>query len=107
MFSELLEVGMVLSFGIAWPASIMKSLRTRTSRGKSLQFLLIVFFGYACGIGSKLVSDNLNYVVIFYIVNFVMVGFDTVLYFRNQKLDRLAENRAAARVQASPAKDQA
>ena len=94
MWSELLEVGMVLSFGIAWPASIMKSLRTRTARGKSIQFLLIVFFGYACGIGSKLVSDNLNYVIIFYIVNFVMVGFDTILYFANSKRDRLIDSKS-------------
>lgn len=85
---EILEVAMVVSFGAAWPTSIIKSLRARTAKGKSSFFLLIILFGYACGIGSKVAAGNLNYVVIFYIVNFVMVSIDVALCFYNQKLDR-------------------
>lgn len=88
---EILEVAMVLSFGAAWPTSIAKSLRARTAKGKSLFFLLIILFGYACGISSKFAAGNLNYVVLFYIINFVMVSIDVLIHFRNQKLDRLRD----------------
>jgi hypothetical protein len=91
---ELLEAAMIVSFGIAWPTAIAKSLQSRTAAGKSLFFLLIILAGYAFGIASKLVAGTLTYVFLFYIVNFVMVSFDTVLYFRNRGLDRA---RAAAK----------
>ena len=85
---EILEVAMVVSFGAAWPTSIVKSIHARTAKGKSIFFLSLLLFGYACGIGSKFASGVLNYVVIFYIINFVMVSIDIALFFRNQKLDR-------------------
>ncbi len=85
---ELLEAAMIVSFGIAWPTAIAKSLRSRTAKGKSLFFLLIILVGYTFGIASKLVAGTLTYVLIFYVINFIMVAFDTVLYFRNRKLDR-------------------
>lgn len=79
---------MLVSFGLAWPANIITSLRSRTARGRSLSFLLIVLVGYACGIGAKLAAGAINYVLFFYIINMLMVGFDTLLYFRNRKLDK-------------------
>ena len=85
---ELLEAAMIVSFGIAWPTAISKSLKSRTAKGKSLQFLLIILAGYAFGIASKLVAGALTYVFIFYVINFIMVSLDTALYFRNRKLDR-------------------
>lgn len=91
MLSELLEVAMVVSFGAAWPASIIKSYRSRTSRGKSLQFMLIILFGYLCGVGSKFATGQVNYVVFFYILNFVMVSVDVGFFFRNRRLDALAD----------------
>lgn len=89
MLSELLEVAMVLSFGAAWPASIVKSLRSRTAKGKSIAFLLIIAFGYLCGIGSKFATGRVSYVVLFYIINLAAVCIDTALYFRNRRLDRM------------------
>lgn len=86
--SEFLEAIMVISFGISWPISIIKSFTSRTAKGKSLFFLLMIFFGYGAGIASKLVSGKITYVFIFYVLNFVMVGIDTILYFRNRNLDR-------------------
>lgn len=87
MWSELLEVGMVVSFGAAWPTSILKSYRSRTAKGKSLFFLLIIAFGYLCGIGSKLVADKITYVLTFYVINFIAVSIDILLYLRNCRLD--------------------
>jgi hypothetical protein len=86
--SELLEAIMVISFGISWPVSIIKSLTSRTAKGKSQFFMFMILFGYGAGIASKLVSGKITYVFIFYVLNFIMVGIDTVLYFRNRKLDR-------------------
>ena len=91
--SEFLEACMVVSFGISWPMNIIKSLRTRSAKGKSLPFLLFIFAGYICGIASKLISGNITYVFVFYVLNLLMVGTDIVLYFRSRRLDA---QRAAA-----------
>ena len=65
--SEFLEACMVVSFGISWPMNIIKSVRTRSAKGKSLPFLLFIFAGYICGIASKLISGNITYVFVFYV----------------------------------------
>lgn len=89
--SELFEALMVISFGISWPMSIIKSYTSRTTKGKSLFFLAMILFGYGCGIASKLVSGKLTYVFIFYVLNFVMVAIDILLYFRNKQIDLSCE----------------
>ena len=88
---QILEALMVISFGISWPMSIMKSLRARSAKGKSLPFLLMIEFGYVCGIAGKIAGNNITYVFIFYVLNFCMVGTDILLYFRNRRLDKAAE----------------
>jgi hypothetical protein len=85
--AEVLEVLMVVSFGLSWPLSIAKSYRTRTTKGKSIFFLYCIWLGYAAGIASKFVAGNLNYVIFFYVLNFFMVLVDIVLYYRNRRLD--------------------
>jgi hypothetical protein len=85
--AELFEVLMVVSFGISWPLSILKSYRAKTTQGKSLFFLLMILAGYAFGITSKFLSGKITYVLFFYCLNFVMVATDIGLYFRNLKLD--------------------
>ena len=91
--SEFLEACMVVAFGISWPMNITKAARTRSAKGKSLPFLLFIFAGYICGIASKLISGNITYVFVFYVLNLLMVGTDIILYFRNRRLDA---QRAAA-----------
>ena len=54
--SELLEIFMVVSFGLSWPLNVIKSYKARTTKGKSLPFLILIFFGYICGIASKLLA---------------------------------------------------
>ena len=88
--SQLFETFMVICFGISWPLSILKSLKSRTAKGKSLIFMVFVFIGYLFGISSKFLSGNLTYVVFFYILNLLMVGMDIALYFRNSNLDKKA-----------------
>ena len=97
--SEILEIIMVLSFGASWPFNVMKSYKARTTKGKSLLFLLLIFFGYIAGICSKLTNEAYMaafaskwYVLVFYCINFVMVGADLIIYVRNYKLDKAAQN---------------
>ena len=52
--AEILETLMIISFGISWPLNILKSYRSRTTKGKSLPFTLFILFGYICGIISKI-----------------------------------------------------
>ena len=85
--SELFEAGMLITFGVSWPVSIYKSMKSRTAKGKSLIFLFCVFIGYICGIISKFTAPRLTYVVIFYCTNLIMVGIDIVLSLRNRRLD--------------------
>ena len=93
--SEILEIVMILSFGASWPMNVVKSYRARTTKGKSLAFLLLIFFGYIAGIASKLINEAYMsqfsskwYVLIFYCLNLIMVGIDLCLYVRNKKFDK-------------------
>ena len=100
--AEFLEVVMVVSFGASWPLNVMKSYKARTTKGKSLPFLCLIFFGYIAGIASKLLNEAYMasiaskwYVLFFYVLNLIMVGMDLCLYIRNYKLDKEAENENA------------
>ena len=93
--SEILEIIMIVSFGFSWPANVIKSFKARTTKGKSIMFLCLIFFGYIAGILSKLTNPAYMdaiaekwYVLFFYVLNFIMVGADLVLYFRNKALDK-------------------
>ena len=82
---------MVTCFFLSWPISIRKSWVSRTAKGKSVVFEFFLLAGYVFGVVSKLVAGNISYVMIFYIINFCAISIDVALYFRNRKLDRLAE----------------
>lgn len=95
--SEILEIIMIVSFGMSWPMNVIKSYRARTTKGKSLAFLCFIFFGYIAGITGKFLNEAYMaefatkwYVLIFYILNLMMVGADLVLYARNKRLDKIA-----------------
>ena len=97
--AEILEIIMIVSFGFSWPMNVIKSYKARTTKGKSLAFLLLIFFGYIAGIMSKLVNpvymaeiSKKWYVLFFYMLNFVMVGADLCLYMRNLKFDKKRDN---------------
>ena len=44
--AELLEAAMIISFGISWPLSIIRSYRSRSTKGKSIFFSCFIQFGY-------------------------------------------------------------
>lgn len=89
---QLCEIGMLVAFGFSWPFNIAKSIRSRTAKGKSLLFELVVIFGYLVGLTGKIITYNrtgvLAYSVWFYIADIVMVLIDVCLYIRNTRLDK-------------------
>ena len=94
--AEILEIIMIVSFGASWPMNVVKSYKARTTKGKSLAFLCLIWLGYIAGIASKLVNDAYMasigekwYVLFFYILNFIMVSADMVIYARNYRLDKI------------------
>lgn len=88
MHFSLYEALMLICFGAAWPFSILKSWRARTSKGKSIFFLLVVLVGYAAGIMNKVtLGQHRDPVLGLYLLNILMVSIDVALYFRNRRLD--------------------
>lgn len=96
--APILEAIMIISFGCSWPLNILKSLQTRSTKGKSLPFLLLIDFGYVAGIvGKLLVCDQLGFkwwVFAFYVLNFVMVSIDLCLYFKHLRAEKKAAKQA-------------
>ena len=93
--AQLCEVIMLICFGLSWPANIGKSLRSRTAKGKSILFQLMIMTGYCVGLAGKFLGGNINYVVFFYVADILMVATDLALTLRNRKLDREREEICA------------
>ena len=96
--SELFEIIMILAFGASWPMNVVKSYKARSAKGKSISFLILIFAGYVAGIASKFMNEAYMasfaqkwYVLVFYFINIFMVSADILLYIRNKKLDKIAE----------------
>ncbi len=85
--AELLEAIMLLCFGISWPLNAYKNYKAATAAGTSWQFIALITLGYFAGIAAKLVSGNINWVLIVYLINLVFLGFNWGVYFRNRRLD--------------------
>lgn len=85
---DVFEVLMLLGFAAAWPFNIARAWRARTAVGTSLPFMLVIEFAYLCGIVSKVVSDEVNYVLAFYVLDFCLVATAVAIYMRNRRLDR-------------------
>lgn len=81
------ELLMIVCFGISWPFNVAKSIRTRSTKGKSLVFLVAIFIGYIFGIINKLLT-NPNYVLYAYAFNLLFVGLDLMLYLVNYRAER-------------------
>ena len=88
----LCETIMLITFGCSWPFNIAKSIKSRTTLGKSLFFEIIIVIGYMFGIAAKLIIYNrtgvLQYSFWFYIMDIMLVTVDICLYFRNYKIDK-------------------
>lgn len=85
---SILETVMLVCFGFSWPLNVMKSYKAKTAKGTSLPFILLIVAGYIAGITAKVITDQINYVLIAYIVNLAIVSLNIVIYFRNVSFDK-------------------
>ena len=83
---SIFEAGMLICFGLAWPANIYKSIKSRSTKGKSVTFLMIVILGYIFGIIHKILYSR-DIVLILYFINVLMVLVDLALYYWNKKYE--------------------
>ena len=85
---SILETLMLVCFGFSWPLNVMKAFKAKTAKGTSLPFILLIVAGYIAGITAKVITDQINYVLIAYIVNLAIVSLNIAIYFRNVSLDK-------------------
>ena len=102
LLAEILEIAMLVCFGCSWPISVYKSIKIRTSVGKSAVCNILLIVGYVAGIVSKFLkmepfmianaADGLKkgifiFALIMYFVNLAMITANLVLYYMNKNLD--------------------
>ena len=93
MIAKILEVTMLVLFGISWPFNLVKSIRSKTTKSKSLLFLILIDLGYVAGIMSKFFSETFVWstdwwVFMIYVINFSFVTADLIMYFINKRRER-------------------
>ena len=95
MVAKVLEAIMLILFGISWPFNLLKSINTKSTKGKSLLFLILIDLGYIAGITSKFFSTTFVWetdwwVFAIYVINFLFVTADLVMYFINKSREKEA-----------------
>lgn len=78
MNPDIFESLMLICFGMAWPFSIYKMLKTKKSYGKSVSFLVVILLGYISGILFEYFGER-NDVMFLYLLNTFMVTVDLML----------------------------
>lgn len=86
--AEILEIIMLVCFGLSWPISVYKSIKAHTAKGKSPLFILLILTGYIAGISAKIMTGSVSFVLAVYFLNFIIVAVDLGVYFYNRTLDK-------------------
>lgn len=100
--SSVMEMLMVVCFGISWPLNIIKAFKARTAEGSSVLFYWFIWSGYLFAIIGKIALIIYHapqpwyltvrwYVMFFYLLNTLMVSCGILIYLRNKKLDQIAQ----------------
>ena len=85
---QIFEFIMLACFGLSWPISVYKSIKSKSTQGKSVGFIVAIIIGYISGIIGKIINDQLTYVLIIYCFNLIVVSVDLVLFFINRKREK-------------------
>ena len=85
---QIFEFIMLACFGLSWPISVYKSIKAKSTQGKSIVFIVAIIIGYISGIIGKIVNHQLTYVLIIYCFNLIVVSVDLVLFFINRKNEK-------------------
>ena len=112
MFTDVCEIVMLICFSIAWLVSLVKSWRSKSAKGKSILFLLLVFAAYTFGMIRKVLQykesqaagtalDLLFYLAWFsYGINLLLILADLVVWVRNLVYDKRGDSKARKEMQA-------
>jgi hypothetical protein len=93
---SIFEAGMLICFGASWPLDIYKSIKSRTTAGKSVMFMFVLTVGYIFGIINKIIYSR-DIVLVLYIINLLLVSIDICLFYRNRRLEsKLKTEQSAA-----------
>lgn len=97
--AEFLEATMLVCFGLSWPMNLTKNIKAKSAKSMSLQFILLIIFGYIAGISAKISTHTFNYVLIVYLLNLVVVSANVIVYFINRRYDKQEQkaNKALAK----------
>lgn len=90
MLASVLECITLVLFGLSWPSNIMKLYKNKSTVGVSLTFLILIDLGYVCGIVSKIIRGDIM-VLSFYILDFILVTTDIILYLTYAQRERKAK----------------
>ena len=85
---QILETVMLVCFGFSWPVNLVKNIRAKTAKSTSLFFIILIMLGYIAGIAAKIVSKQINYVLIVYFLNLFVVSLNLAVYFINRKHEK-------------------
>ena len=85
---QIFEFIMLACFGLSWPISVYKSIKSKSTQGKSVVFIVAIIIGYISGIIGKIINDQLTYVLTIYCFNLIVVFVDLVLFFINRKREK-------------------
>lgn len=89
--SGILETAMLVCFGISWPMNVYRNYKSRTAKGMSLGFIMLIILGYVAGIAAKLITHNITYVLAVYVLNLLIVSVNVLVYVRNKRLDKISK----------------
>ena len=85
---QIFELIMLICFGLSWPISVYKSIKSKSTQGKSVVFIVAIIVGYISGIIGKIVNEQLTYVLVVYCFNLIVVSIDLALFFINRKHEK-------------------
>jgi hypothetical protein len=77
---SIFELFFFVFIAFAWPISISRMIRRKSTKGKSLFFSGIVLLGYSFGILHKLLYSP-DWVIFVYMLDFALVAADIIVFF--------------------------
>ena len=101
-FASVMEMLMLICFGLSWPINIAKAWKARSTKGISVLFYCFILLGYLVGIAAKMALiayyapapwyETVHwYVLFFYVLNTLMVAAGVAIWFRNRRLEKRGE----------------
>ena len=86
---SLFEAGMLICFGASWPFAVRKTFKTKSVKGKSKLFLILIIIGYIFGLINKILN-SMDFVFWLYVVNLLLVSTDFTfcIIYRNREENR-------------------